>query len=368
MAVMDEFPPFLAMVLIDCAMLAAAIVLFVMCFGQRARIRDAGGGPGIVLLLCGFLTITAFHAYDLNVMTLGAWISGEQAAMAEMVRLHLNYSWYLHVIGITLIVSGIWVCVRAFGSQLRRIELARVEAEDADRAKTAFLAAMSHELRTPLNAILGFSEFMTMDKVAQQPDRCREYAGNIHASGQHLRSLVDDLLDLARIEEGRLNLRFEPLELAPIIDEAVRMVAADADRGDIALSSRVAQALPPLRADRRSVRQIIINLMSNAVRHTPPGGHIRIEAEQDGSDITLAVMDDGEGIAADLMDQLFDPYATGNPLTDTERPGHGLGLAISQRLVRAHGGFIRVESTVGGGTTATVVFPKAVQADTQVAA
>jgi len=367
MSLQDVFPPGAAMFAIDVAVIAAAIILIVICYAQRARIRDAGGGRGILLLLAGFLSIAALYTCDLYLMTVQAWLAGQEVAMQQMVRLHLTYSWYIHVIGIALTIAGIYLCIRAFRDQLKRIELARIEAEDADRAKTAFLAAMSHELRTPLNAILGFSEFMSMDKVVQQPDRCREYAGNIHASGQHLRSLVDDLLDLARIEEGRLNLRFEPIELAPIVDEVVRMMVADAARAGVGLDTSVAEGLPSLHADRRSVRQIILNLLSNAIRHTPAGGRVRIQAMQDGSDITIAVIDNGEGIPADLMDQLFDPYATRNPLTDTERPGHGLGLAISQRLVRAHGGFIRVESTVGGGTTATVVFPKAVQADARAA-
>ena len=233
---------------------------------------------------------------------------------------------------------------------------AREHAEAASLAKSQFLANMSHELRTPLNAILGFSEMIHTATLSLSPERHVEYARLIHESGQHLLALIDDILDLAKIEAGRLQLHEQALDLEDIVDENLRLAGASAAR--IRLASSVPADLPQLYADPRAIKQILLNLLSNAMKFTPPGGTVRIFAycDDDGA-VSFGVSDTGVGIARDDQARIFEKFGQGRHDVAMAHKGTGLGLAIVKGLVHALGGTIALESCVGAGTCVTVAMP-----------
>jgi PAS domain S-box-containing protein len=236
---------------------------------------------------------------------------------------------------------------------------ARARAEAANQAKSRFLANMSHELRTPLNAIIGFSDLMRMRTFGPLGStRYEDYATLIHDSGQLLLDHISDLLDMARIEAGKLELNFERVDLASTIEDTARLLRQRADAGDIALSTEVDTALLPLVADRRAVKQIIINLVSNAIKFTPPGGHVRIAAAQDDGTTRIAVSDDGIGIPASEIHRLGKPFeqVCGDPML--AKSGTGLGLALVRALAERHGGALAISSAEGVGTEVSVTFPR----------
>ncbi len=238
-------------------------------------------------------------------------------------------------------------------------DAARMRAEAANRAKSEFLANMSHELRTPLNAILGFSEMIQGGMLATKPERAIEYARLIHGSGQHLLALINDILDLAKIEAGRFDLREEPLDLEDIIDENLQQLSAAAIAGGIRLARSVPSDLPLLYADQRAIKQILLNLLSNALKFTPPGGTVRIFADEDDGAIRFGVSDTGAGIADEDQDRVFENFGQGRHDVATAGKGTGLGLAIVKGLAHAHGGTITLESRVGVGTCVTITMPPA---------
>ena len=231
-------------------------------------------------------------------------------------------------------------------------------AEAASLAKSQFLANMSHELRTPLNAILGFSEMIHTSTLSLSPERHVEYARLIHESGQHLLALINDVLDLAKIEAGRLQLHEKALDLEDIIDENLRLAGATASAARIRLARSVPADLPQLRADPRAIKQVLLNLLSNAMKFTPPGGTVRIFAycDDDGA-VSFGVSDTGVGIAQEDQARVFEKFGQGRHDVAMAHKGTGLGLAIVKGLVHAHGGTIALESRLGAGTCVTVTMP-----------
>ena len=241
-------------------------------------------------------------------------------------------------------------------NELRRAHAAAVEA---NAAKSRFLATMSHELRTPLNAILGFSEIIEREIYGQAGDkRYTEYARHIHDSGEHLLSLIGDVLDLSKIEAGKMELYREPLCVEVLIDEARRL--SNADRAH-ALAVRVAPDLPTIDADHRAVKQMILNLLSNAMKFTAHGRAIVIEASlRADQGVTIAVRDSGIGIAKDDIPKALAAYSQ-VPNDETRRhDGTGLGLPIVSALMKLHGGSLELESELGVGTTVSLNFPATV--------
>ncbi|HSM96372.1 MAG TPA: HAMP domain-containing sensor histidine kinase [Rhizomicrobium sp.] len=228
-------------------------------------------------------------------------------------------------------------------------------AENASRAKSEFLANMSHELRTPLNAIIGFSEMIQSGAFAAKTE---EYSKLIGDSGHHLLTLINDILDLAKIEAGRMILRESDIDLAPLVDDRVALMSSKAQAGQITLQSDVPAGCPGLRGDERALKQILLNLLSNAVKFTPRGGHVsvRVQAQPDGA-LALTVTDDGMGIAKSDQDRVFESFGQGRHDVTTAEKGTGLGLPIVKGLVEAHGGRITLQSAVGEGTRVTIIMP-----------
>jgi two-component system cell cycle sensor histidine kinase PleC len=238
-------------------------------------------------------------------------------------------------------------------------EAARAAAQDASRAKSTFLATMSHELRTPLNAILGFSEVMQREVMGPLANPVyKDYAGNIHDSGAHLLHLINDLLDLSRIEAGRYEFHEEDVVLADIVEDCCRLLALKAEARSIGIEVAGAANLPAVRADERSMRQVCLNLLTNAVKFTPDGGTIRIALSENGAGWqTLTVVDSGPGMSDDEIALVLEPYRQGSAARRSGERGTGLGLPIVHRLVQLHGGTFALAAKPGHGTEAVVALP-----------
>lgn len=236
---------------------------------------------------------------------------------------------------------------------------ARRRAEAANSAKSRFLATMSHELRTPLNAILGFSEVMHTEMFGPLDNpKYREYAGNILDSGKHLLHLINEILDLTRIESGRYELHEEPVRLAEIIDECHRLLKLRSDSKGIEIVEEAEPGLPIVWVDRRAMRQICLNLMSNALKFTPKGGRVTLSVGHtpDGGQF-LSVRDTGPGIPADEIPKVLQAFGQGALAHQTAEGGAGLGLAIVQNLIELHGGSLVLQSELRKGTDAKVIVP-----------
>ncbi len=239
------------------------------------------------------------------------------------------------------------------------MELARLESDRAVAWKDRLLANISHELRTPLNAINGFSEMLAHPSLApKDPARAREYAGIINQSGQHLLSLVNTILDMSKIETGNFELAPEPFELAGLLDFCGDVVRLKAEEKAIGMSRACPPEVGEIVADKRACKQILLNLMSNAVKFTPEGGSVAINARSDGAFVEIAVMDTGIGVSPADLPRLGDPFFQARATYDRPYEGAGLGLSIVRGLVGLHGGTLAFESAPGQGACVTVRLPR----------
>ncbi|MBL8771463.1 MAG: HAMP domain-containing histidine kinase [Phenylobacterium sp.] len=242
----------------------------------------------------------------------------------------------------------------------RRLEAERVTAEQQNAGKSRFLANMSHELRTPLNAIMGFSDIMRQRLFGPLGDRYAEYAELIHESGTHLLELINDVLDMSKIEAERFELHIETFDARDAISAVLRLMRGQADRAGVHLRGVLPIAALPADADKRAVKQIALNLISNSLKFTPRGGSVTVTVQGDGDTLELVVADTGVGIARDDLARLGRPFEqVGEAEKRTE--GTGLGLSLVRAFARLHGGEMSVESEVGQGTTVTVRLPVLVE-------
>jgi cell cycle sensor histidine kinase DivJ len=241
--------------------------------------------------------------------------------------------------------------------QERAIEIAQAESIRANVAKSRFLATMSHELRTPLNAIIGFSEMLTNDSLVLDAARKHEYAKVINDSGRHLLSVVNGILDMSKMETGNFEITPEPFMPAQAVASCCDILALKARDAGVELKIRIAADLPEVVADRRALNQILINLISNAIKFTPRGGRVTVSAICDGPKFTVAVEDTGVGIGAEDLLRLGEAFFQARASYDRRHDGSGLGLSIVKGLVGLHGGDIDIRSRLGEGTRVTVRLP-----------
>jgi len=265
-----------------------------------------------------------------------------------------------------LTADGSIVGIRTDITELKHRERALFEAkeaaEGANRAKSEFLANISHELRTPLNAIIGFSELIVAETLGPIAKPYREYMQDVLNSGRHLLEVINDILDLAKAEAGQLALNDEALELKSVVDGVVRLMRERAMRSRLELNASVPASLPPLRADPRKLRQILLNLISNAIKFTPGGGSVSVAAERevwDGvpGDLVLSVTDTGIGIAPEDIATALKPFGQVDGTLSRKYAGTGLGLPLTRAMVELHGGTIEIQSEVNRGTAVLVRLP-----------
>jgi signal transduction histidine kinase len=226
--------------------------------------------------------------------------------------------------------------------------------EVAGRHKSEFLANMSHELRTPLNAVIGFADALRAKMVGEVNPRQAEYLGNIREAGEHLLALINDILDLSKVEAGRMELQPSRFDLARAIQQAMTQVRPRAISEGIELAKDIDPRLGDIEADERKLKQVLLNLLSNAVKFTPEGGKVEVVARRQPGEIHILVRDNGIGISAEDQARLFENF---RQVGKERREGTGLGLALSKHFVELHGGAIRLESAPGKGTTFNVTLP-----------
>jgi len=242
----------------------------------------------------------------------------------------------------------------------RKLIEARSQAELANRAKGDFLANMSHELRTPLNAIIGFSEVISNELFGPiLNEKYLEYITDIHASSLHLLSIINDVLDMSKIEAGKVELAKELVPIQSLIREVMRMVHERAQSRDIELTSQMSEQEVDIWADERSMKQIFLNLLSNAIKFSREGGTVCVRAIADRSDVAVFEIEDhGIGMNEEEQERALQPFGQAQPATTRTYGGTGLGLPITKGLVEAHGGTLTITSRAGVGTTVRIVLPK----------
>lgn len=237
------------------------------------------------------------------------------------------------------------------------INKARETAESANRTKSRFLATMSHELRTPLNAIIGFSDMLKSELFGPLGPRYKEYSELIHESGTLLLDLINDILDMSKIEAGKFELALEAFDAGDAVEASTRLLKAKAEQNGLALTVH-SDGPAPIRADKRAIKQILINLIANAIKFTPRGGTVDVSSVDAGDHVLLTVSDTGVGIPADDLPRLGRPFEQATQDASLAKAGTGLGLALVRSLAQLHGGDLQIESVVGRGTTVTVTLAK----------
>jgi signal transduction histidine kinase len=342
----------------DTLAVAASVMLAVL--GRR------GGTLGIAIpaiYVCVGILMSAVRRWQVAVAHLCHFGVSYAVVVATAPGYHPPLTWWVGLMAAVVTCSGFvrWL-VRNIGVLVVAEHDAREAAEEASaglvvvsRAKSEFLARMSHELRTPLNAILGFADVLHDQLVGPLNERQVAYTEDIAESGRHLLSLVDDVLDLSKVESGSIDLDVGPVDIARTLEDARVLVRERSREQGIRVAVHVERGVAAVYGDERKIRQIVVNLVANAVKFTPRNGRVTVTASpMRGGGVRIEVADTGVGIAADDLERIFEQF---EQVTGTGSEGTGLGLAVARRLVDRHGGRLSVESTPGAGSTFTVELP-----------
>jgi len=327
----------------------------------------ASAYPHQILLVLALVAITA-----VDVLAMASFMPAVLATLAAtLVTLFAALAWHGLITPLTVCATGLYAAVLAVGARhinrllfesLRlRFELAAATAaaQAASLAKSEFIANMSHELRTPLNAVIGFSEIIK-DQLfgADALPRYVNYATDIHRSGTHLLEIINDILDLSKIEAGKLELKEERVELAEVVKACLALVADRAEQAGVSLAADLPEPPPVIRGDERAIKQVLINLLSNAVKFTPIGGKVVVEARADAQGgICLKVQDNGIGMSPSDIPKAMEAFGQLESAHTRKYAGTGLGLPLVKSLVEMHGGQFRLISEVAVGTSAEVLLP-----------
>jgi signal transduction histidine kinase len=331
----------------------AAALHYVLAWPARSRAaRDLFG-----VALVSIVAFMLFGLFDVN-EHLMRWLLSHQE-----LRLHeLPLVIFVAALGLGWFAIRRW---REYRAELRqrhaleqRLRVAAKEAEAGNRVKSEFLATMSHELRTPLNAIIGFSEALSAGYFGTLTPKQTGYVQDIQGAGEHLLQLINNILDMSKLDAGRMTLSEDDVDIAQVIDDAVRLVRPRAQKAFVTVAVETAPGTR-LRADELRLRQILLNLVTNAVKFTPAQGRVAVRAQprRDGS-FAIEVADTGIGMRPEDVKVAMTPFAQVENFMTRRQEGTGLGLPIVKALVELHGGTLRLESRLGHGTTVTVIVPR----------
>ena len=325
------------------------------------ELRDPLTGT-IGLLSSAPVVVTGGAAWTVVVVQAAGGVEAETAGVLAEQRA-------LRLVLVAILLAGSFAFAQVAARSLRQrrmlanalgeVEAKSREVEAANRHKSEFLANMSHELRTPLNAIIGFSDVLVARMFGEINPKQGEYLGDIRSSGQHLLSLINDILDLSKVEAGRMELQLGRFSLADALQSVVMMLRERAAERGIALRTEIDPGIDLVEADERKVKQIVLNLLTNAVKFTPAGGQIDLRATRAGDGVAVAITDTGVGIAPVDQARVFEEFAQARTGATGEQEGTGLGLTLSRKFVELHGGTISVASGLGTGSTFTFTLPLA---------
>ncbi len=380
------------------------IIIVVVLFGlwtlyhHRQPLKQLQTFKSLTLVFLGLILIAAFYFLDLLTMFVAPMFMTKMNAMNLMELLHLNVSWIINLTVVVLIVVGtlhmnrilqdvgqvtgaaaaveagqfeadmladvvkrpdeVGKLGRVFQHMAGEIEDKSRQVEAASHHKSEFLANMSHELRTPLNAIIGFSEVLGEKMFGELNEKQNEYVDDIHSSGHHLLSLINEILDLSKIEAGRMELELAKFDLPLAVENAITLVRERATRHGVSLNREIDKGLGDFVGDERKVKQILLNLLSNAVKFTSEGGRIEIKAISVDGSVEISVSDTGIGITSEDQAKIFEEFRQVGTADAQKHEGTGLGLTLAKKFVELHGGRIWVESEVGKGSTFTFTLPE----------
>ena len=382
---------------------------------HRKSLAFSGSMIGLVCITAGIMLFALFYGTDFILVAVLPHLVSPQEAAAVIDRLHPDAAWITGSYGLVLIIWGFLIvnrhaakmietqqransdlqkeleARRAAEAKLKRtqaqlrqkvesvkktseayerrgtelvkvnedLRVARDQSEDANRCKSEFLALMSHELRTPLNAVIGFSEMIKAETFGPVGSvKYREYANDIHSSGRHLLLVINDILDLSKVEAGAEELIEEIMPVGEIARAALTLVQGRATRGGVELELLLPEEPLVLMADQRKIKQILINLLSNSVKYTKEGGRCTLRVRADGDlGLVFEISDTGIGIAGEDIPHVLSQFGQVQNRLNRKLPGSGLGLPLTKSLIEMHGGSLNIESSVGAGTTVTVSLP-----------